>query len=45
MNFLIMPFSDFRISDLYEMSDNIINKYSTRHLIVNKAILQTDTYW
>ena len=45
MNFLTMPFSDFYISELFEMSDNIINKCSTRHLIISKALLQTDAYW
>ena len=49
MNFLIMPFSDIYIyiyiSELYDVSDNVINKYSTRHLVINKAILQTDAYW
>ena len=44
-NFLTMPVSDFYISELFKMSDNIINKRSTRHLIINKALLQTDAYW
>ena len=45
MNILIMPFSDFHISELYEMSDNVINKCSTCHLIIDEALLQTDVYW
>ena len=45
MNLLTMPFSDFHISELYEMFDNVINKCSTRHLMINKTLLQTDAYW
>ena len=45
MNLLIMPFSDFHISELYEMSDNELNKCSTRHLTIKVVILQTDAYW
>ena len=45
MYLLIVPFSDFHISELYEMSDNVFNRYSTLHLVINKAILQTDAYW
>ena len=44
MNLLIIPFSDFHISELYEMSDNVINKCSTCHLIIDAAVLQTDAY-
>ena len=39
MNLLILPFSDFHISELYEMSDNELNKCSTGHLIINKALI------
>ena len=39
MNFLIMPFSDFHIFELYEVSDIVINKCSTRHLLINKALI------
>ena len=38
-------FSDFHISELYEMPDNVINKCSTRRLIIRKALLQTEAYW
>ena len=45
MNLLTMPFPDFYISELFEMSDSITNKCSTRHLIISKALLRTDAYW
>ena len=44
MNLLIIPFYDFHISELYEMSDNVINKFSTFHLIIDAVVLQTDAY-
>ena len=44
MNLLAMPFYEFYISELFGMSNNIINKRSTRHLRINKALLQTDAY-
>ena len=35
---LIVPFSEFYISELFGTSDNIINERSTRHLRINRAL-------
>ena len=45
MNFPITYFSLFYISELFDISNKITSVRPTRHLRIDKALLQTDAYW